>query len=957
MQNEKTNKAGAAPVCFAFCILHFAFCIVPPVLLMAAAARADETVRLPATKDNSIVLVDKEWRDNAGGQGRIRIKGNQHLVAMMFDVSAIKGRLVKSATLVCRKGDAHIDGLTISTIMADWDEMKSNALTSGMQTFDGWGYPGALFPAVCGGNAFSLVCQARSEVKDGAYRWPVAPDLVHALATGTAYGLALHEWSADYSRNPTIYSREQKGKEPYLEVELSDVREPPPERAQIPCVHYDGGDPEQLRVRLASQPEAFAFELAVDGNPLPRWNIPFVETSFYMLMPIRDVPYDCRKPVTVTLRTMNRQGVRSEPVTATVQPLRLKPVPMPDVPPVAGPSGSPFPVPGSRLDSVAVIPLEDKYDAAGKPVGDLPPDYQARNEVFDGRTIRLAAARGEVVGFQALIKAVPGREQASSRAEPRAPSTAGQAGRATPDPAPSCSPFPVPGSRLVSVACDLPGLRVDAFRAVYVQGEGGRRIPDPLVPLAPTEEIALSADEATPVCVDVYVPFDFREREVRGALKLSDGRTLPIHLAVRPFALPREASFACEMNGYGLPDKTSQFYRLQEIAYDHRVHANILAYGHSSTAPGSRKSNVDMVMDGPAGDGSRRMDEKRFNDIAAGAARGYWDDFVKVFGPYLSGAYFKDAWRGPVVPPGFYLVFHESWPLKVREFTSGDPDAYEAFKAKPAYAETFVAVLRDFLDVARREGWTRTGFQVYLNNKGALGDPNKAPWILDEPTSYWDYRALQFYDDLVHRAQAGGAETALRYRIDISRPEFDRGQLRGTGGGLWVVSTSAFHNYHRLIADRMERDGLRVWIYGSTNKVEETNRTVQAWVLDAWRGGARGVVPWQTVNKDGSAMTKADQLGLFIFTKDDQGRPVIRHSMRLAAYRRAEQDVEYLELFRRKGDSTPRDMELLLDHYVNLRGTVNVAYAEDAGTPRYARVAPEGLRGLREAAAMFLSKR
>ena len=918
MQNGKTNKAGAAPVCSAFCILHFAFCIVPPVLLMAAAARADETVRLPATLDNSIVLVDKEWRDNAGAQPRIRIKGNQHIVAMMFDVSAVKGRLVKSATLVCQKGDAQIDGLTISTIMADWDEMKSNALTSGMQAVEhglqatrgtqteGWGYAGARFPAVCGGNAFSLVCQAKSDVKDGAYRWPVEPDLVHALATGTAYGLALHEWSADYSRNPTIYSREQKGKEPYLEVVLAEgAAEPPPERAEIPCVHYDGDDPEQLRIRMPRQPEAFAFELAVDGNSVPRWNIPFVEPSFSLKMTIRDASFDWRKPVTVTLRTMNRQGVRSEPSSATAKPLHLEPVPMPDVPPLPVPSGSRFPVPGSRLASLAIIPLEDKYDAAGRPVGDLPPDYQAANEVFDGRTIRLAAARGEVVGFQALIKRGP---------EP----AAGAAGYK------------------VRVACDLPGLRVDMFRAVYVQGQGGRRIPDPLVPLAPGEELALSADEAAPVCFDVYVPFEFKDRRVEGELKLSDGRTLPIHLAVRPFALPREASFACEMNGYGLPDKTSEFYRIQEIAYDHRVHANILAYGHSSTAPGSRKSNVDMVMDGPAGDGSRRMDEKRFNDIGPGARQGFWDDFVKVFGPYLSGAYFKDAWRGPVAPPGFYLVFHESWPLKVREFSNGDPDAYEAFKAKPAYAETFVAVLRDFLDVARREGWTRTGFQVYLNNKGSLKDANKAPWILDEPVSYWDYRALQFYDDLVHRAQAGGAGTALRYRIDISRPEFDRGQLR-SAGDLWVASTSAFHNYHRLIADRMERDGLRVWIYGSTNKVEDSNRTVQAWVLDAYRGGARGVVPWQTINKDGSALQRADTLGLFIFENRGDGPATIHPSMRLKAYREAEQTIEYLELV----GLTPGQMRAFVDHYVG----------GDQGT------SPEGWRALREAAAGLIESR
>ncbi|MBM4016823.1 MAG: hypothetical protein FJ288_00620 [Planctomycetes bacterium] len=912
--------------------------LVGLVLLMAAAARADETLRLPATKDNSIVLVDREWRDNAGRRPAIRIKGNQHIVAMMFDVSAIEGRLVKSATLVCRKGDASIDGMTISTIMADWDELKSNALTSGMQAADGWGYPGARFPAVCGGNAFSLLCQAPSVVKDGQYRWQVEPDLVHALATGTAYGLALHEWSADYSRNPTILSREQPGKEPYLEVVLADgAAEPQPQPPSDCCAYYSGGEPEALRFGLNCPKGAFAFEVTVDGKPLPRWNIPFARAGTQNI-PIRDVPYDCRKPVTVTLRTLNRQGVRSGAVTATAQPLAPKRLPTPDVPPVtaAGP-----PPPG-----LAVIPLEDKYDAAGKPVGDLPPDYQARNEVFDGRTIRLAAARGEVVGFQALIKGTLGREPKVIAA-----------GAAPPAPPPGLpEPRPVePAGQKVRVACVLPGLRVAAYRAVYVQAVGGRRIPDPLVPLAPGEEVALYADEAVPVCFDVYVPFDFAGTRVEGSLNLSDGRTLPVALQVRPFALPREAAFACEMNGYGLPDKASQFHRIQEIAYDHRVHANILYYSHSSTAPGSRKANIDMVMDGPAGDGSRRMDEKRFNDIPPGSRQGFWDDFAAVFGPYLSGSHFRTGWRGPVAPPGFYLPFHESWPLKVREFFSGTPDAYGAFKAKPVYGETFVNILRDFIARAAAEGWGAAGFQVYLNNKGALGNPGKAPWILDEPVSYWDYRALAYYADLVRQAKGEKCPVRIQYRIDISRPQFDRGQLAGKAD-LWVVSTSALHEYPRLVADRAQREGLRFWIYGSTNKVEETNRTVGAWVLDAYRGGASGVVPWQTVNKDGSAMTKADQLGLFIFAKDAAGRPVIRHSVRLAAYRRAEQDVEYLELLRRKHGSTPRDVELLLDHYVNLRGTASAAYAEDAAAPEYAKVTPDGLRRLREAAALVLAQ-
>ena len=913
-----------------------AFCILFASAAMLAAgflSAAEQPVRIAVTKDNSIVMVDKEWRDNAGGAPRIRIKGNQHIVAMMFDAAALRGRIVRSAVLVCQKGDAAIDGVTLSTIQADWDEHKSNSITSGMPLAEhglqatrgtpaeGWGYPGARFPAVTGGNAFSLVCQGRSDSKDGAYRWQVEPDLVHAVAIGAAYGLSVHEWSADYGRNPTVFSREQSGKAPYLEIVFGDAAaEPAPlPPTELKLAAIDANDPAGLRLTLRGPKSGFAYEVAVDGEPLPRWNIPFVRPGEVQVIPIRDVRCDPRKPVTVQVTTLNRAGRRSETVSATGPALSLKAPPMPEVlpPPSAGPPP----------EGLAVIPPEDRYDAAGRPVGDLPDDYPWRNGVFDGRTVRLAAARGEVVGFQVLLKC--GVRSAERGVE-------GKNGK-------------------VTIKCDLPGLRTDVYRAVYVQAEGGRRIPDPLIAVGQGEEMALSAAEAQPIVVDVFVPFDFKAGEVQGTLEVSDGRKLPIRLLVRPFAIPREVSFACEMNGYGLPDRVSQFYRIQEIAYDHRAHANILSYSHSSTAPRSRKANMDMLMDGPAGDGSRRMDEKKYNDISPGAVRGHWEDFVAAFGPYLSGSFFARGHRGPVQPPGFYLTFHESWPLRVREFFDGSPDAYAAFRAKPAYAETFVNILRDFIATAAREGWTKTGFQVYLNNKGRLGDPSRAPWTLDEPVSYWDYRALAYYGDLVRQARGAACPATVRCRIDISRPQYDRGELWGKAD-LWVCATGSFHEFPRLVADRAERTGEVIWIYGSTCKVEESARAVEAWVLDAWRGGARGVVPWQTIDRDGSAMMKADQLGLFIFEKQPGGQPVIRHSMRLAAYRSAEQTVEYLELVQRNLNLTPGQMRAFIDHYLNLAGTVATAYAEDAGTPQYRKATPESLRQLREAAAMLLAK-
>ena len=112
--------------------------------LLAMSADAG-SLRLPVVKDNSVVMVDGEWKLNGGQQGRIRIKGNQHIVAMAFDTSAIVGKRVSKATLVCAKGEQTISGVTISTIATPWDEYRSNGLTAGIDGIINW-----IIEAICG---------------------------------------------------------------------------------------------------------------------------------------------------------------------------------------------------------------------------------------------------------------------------------------------------------------------------------------------------------------------------------------------------------------------------------------------------------------------------------------------------------------------------------------------------------------------------------------------------------------------------------------------------------------------------------------------------------------------------------------------------------------------------------------------------------------------------------------
>ncbi len=886
---------------------YFASTVLMLISLAGPIGQAqDTTVTLPVTQDNSIVMVDGEWGENAGEQGRMRIKGNQHVVVMAFDTSSIVDRVVNKATLVCVQGENTISGVTLSTIATAWNETRSTGLTAGIAGIDGWGYDGALFPALVGGNGNTLTHHVRSDLRDGIYYWDVPAEMIHAMTIGAAYGLAIHEDDADYGRNPTIFSREQSSQKPFMVVELGDRQITTPQApSSLEVVTRSDG---VLQIAVTTPVDTFAYDVAVDGVELGRHNIPMAVTGKRQLIAIRDLPPSTTRgddrEVKVVARS--RTGGSSEPVTIRIPRAIVDNIPL-VTPEISIRPASPAPLP-----MLGVIPVMDKYDADGKPVGSLPDDYRSHNAIFDGQRVRLIAAAGEVVGFQTLLR---GDSEAA-----------------------------------VSVNFETPSLRVDLFEAINVSASG-RRIPDPLVPLPPTIKLLPNRDRV--IIADIYVPFDSPPGTRRGEMVISDGRRIPIEIEVQSFSLPRYATFTCEMNGYGLPDTVSEYEALQRIAYDHRVHANILHYSHHTAAPGSRKSALDMRLKS-----GRRMDNKRYDDIQPGATSGFWDDFAEAMGPYIDGSLFKDGHRGPIAAPGFYLTFHESWPLHCRSYFDGNPDAYQAFAAKPEYAQTYVNILEDFVSLAKAKGWNRTGFQVYFNNKGSLGELTKAPWILDEPAGYWDYRALNYYGELTDRGRADApSEPRARvdYRIDISRPEYCRGQLDGRDD-LWIVSSSAFKQYRRLVTDRIQQHGLRAWVYGTSNHVHETNRDIQAWALDAWGDGATGLVPWQTINKDGSAMKAADQLGLFIFDKDDAGETVIHHSMRLKAFRDAEQLIEYLHLLRAKQGWSLAQMRQFIEHYVNLASDVEKTDADDAGTSRYGKLTATGIESLRLAAVALLNQ-
>jgi hypothetical protein len=414
-----------------------------------------------------------------------------------------------------------------------------------------------------------------------------------------------------------------------------------------------------------------------------------------------------------------------------------------------------------------------------------------------------------------------------------------------------------------------------------------------------------------------------------GTLELrvgSEAVRIDVVLWVWDFTLPDRLSFLPEMNCYQLPDNERDYYRL---AHQHRTVLNRLAYSHAG-----------QVQKGcaPAWDG-RRLD---------------WSAWDRRFGPYLDGSAFADLPRSGVPLECFYLMLHENWPTPIDEHYNGSYWADQAFDA--GYRQALVEVARQMAEHFESKGWDQTLFHFYLNNKNAYKRRGwsraTSPWLLDEPASFQDFWALRWFGEAFHEGvgQALGSRDTgamLCFRGDISRPQWQRDSLDHVLD-YNVVNGRAFRQYRRLVIDRKRQFGQIVVDYGSPNAIDESNMQPVGWCLDSWTQGTDGVIPWQTLGNEGS-WKQADRLALFYpghVVAQDEPVP----SIRLKAFRRGQQDAEYLALLcRATGEprwSLGRAVRAKLGLAAEHRGTDPDA-EEDAGVLHYADLSPQDAWALR----------
>ncbi len=923
----------------------------PPAVMGSAIPSPEEnTIRLPVSRDTWLSAFKDERDANLGGEKRLKAKGILEFSLVDLEPEDLKGRVVTSATLHLRsRSQIPLRRVTVSTLASDWVEGTSTRYRSqtGSSSFNWaaqnesfWAWPGSDATAVMNGlgNTIWEFADARPPGMEGWQEVVVDPDIVAARVAGLSYGFVVFDdVGTEYQRNgdrvthqPMINrffssSEAGSGRAPYFTIQLGPEDLSPPRTVTGIRSEYQGLPAGEARVswttpsdkgaagtlgfhvRITTK-DTFDWDLAL---PVPRYLIPMAgKHGERVTLHLRDMDLKPGQSVIIGVRAVDATGnvgpvFTSKVALAKEAPDIILPEP-PSVPQVEEADQLPS-VGGLK---VFVIDALDKVDPiTGEMIPPHPDEYKLANHHWWAakRQVRLFAARNETISFQLVATG----------------KTKGL--RATVDFDDSVAVTPNP----------------ELFVFHYVKAKDGRLLPDPLVPLdpdsppqIPSDDGRLSRQTHASIIVDIHVPKNTRPGLHKGTLRVTSGEdtlALDIALQVWNFTLPDQLSFIPQMNGYGrVPEKNHEldYYRL---AHKHRTCLNILPYGWTGRIADKR---------------APEWNGKEFG----------WEAYDQRFAPLLDGSAFADLPRGPIPVEAFYLPLNENWPVTLHDKFLGGYWVEDAFK--PGYRVQFVEATRKIAEHIQAQGWDRTMFEFYLNNKvrhkKKSWKSSSAPWNFDEPVNTQDFWALRWYGQAFQEGVRAESKPAnLLFRADISRPQYQRDLLDGildvnvVGGG--------YRRYLRTVLDRKSKGGETTYTYGSANPVEQSNFQPVGWTLEAWAHGLDGVTPWQTLGKSRS-WAGADTNALF-YPGDSIGRPGPLPSIRLKAFRRGQQDVEYLVLLVTAEKRSQQQIGEITLRRLLLDGEFLQAQENDAGHIDYQGLDPLTLWQLRTSAGSFLSEK
>jgi len=951
------------------------------VLSLASGVTAAERVECRATADNWVESPPWEPHSresrNHGAEPNLMINGRNAFALLAFDMTCATGLHIEKATLrVHRRSDpTPLTMVGISTISGSsaWDETQMNYFFA--RTGQPWAYAGSDLADVIFGLGGSLYAYVKAlDAGGGWYEIDVSPSIATALVTGDQFGLMLTDEKGQTRTTHAIGSRESPDP-PLLVVEGT--------RASNPPGHITAFPPRTAESLGRTSLRAGSVVLRFAGSQIAHYDLRFSES------PISAKNFDAADAVprwmldplaahASPLVTSNSLGTEVNAIVEQLQPGKHYYFAARGTS-ASGQLGPVSPL-GQARASTKVWPALPQGSstaatatAVAKPsesikVWSFPELHKVNPQtgamletgpIWTG-DVKLTGARNEFVAFQVAIESetpVSNISVAVNRpvfAESKLPAIFQKTGAMQ-----LYREWMVPDDKDTS-----------AIRQWY---------PDPLIPLngsfdLPAADNGVPNQRVQPVFVDIYIPHDAAAGVHHGSLAVSAGgrvlRNIGVDVEVLPFALPDNLNFIVDLNAYGgvnsgydIPRGTPEYRKLLQsyhrVAHLNRANLDILGYSHSG--------NIEPDQAPPlTGEGARTK-------VAS------WDNWDAHYGPLVSGRAFADLPRASIPVPIIYLAMFENWPGDLRKTYKWNiaehPKTlveYQQLIARHAlasgpieegfpldYQDRFSAVARQFAEHIRERNWKQTKYQIFFNDKYYYKDPTRSPaangvswWLLDEPNHHDDYRALSFFGWLGKRWLKDYPDVPMVFRTDISYVEFIRYQLND----LIDIDCTSQHFFakNRYLMDNRNRFGRTYWNYATTNHPRETNVGMRAWCWRAWATGADAIVPWNTV-RGMEAWDRAEPLTVFyVGKKFGLNQPF--DCLRLKAFRRGEQDVEYMTLLARQKGWNREAVSHAIVSLLDLSEDTRRKYEEDAGSLSFDKIADMQLDQLRLRIAAALVK-
>lgn len=953
-------------------------CAMLTACVGAPQARA-EAIRCPDVKDVWVSAIPREDNDSMGRTDTLKLKVLQELAVLGFDVSGLKGRRVKSAELFVRpvedKGQKFVEGratnlrwIVVSTVSSHWEEggqEKSyqpdpqghgatyREASTGQKP---WAWPGSTLSDVINGNLNSVYSVGELvPAENGYWKVPVEAKVVETLAAGLSDGLSVMDGSTTHTVNSYIYSREAKGKEPYLLVEVDgeqagkiDTPEIVDTKANLSQATPDAG---ALTVNVKTPKEAIGFRVKVDGQLLEPWQVARpANPGAQDVITLQVQP--AGKHVKVAVAAVDAAGNVSGWAEATGKVSEKVAVPQlpkfpfeprPGEPKKAGDDLVVWAFPEIvEVDPVTAEPMFEK-DKQG---------FRKANPVWSGREgkIRVAAGKGEIVAFQLGIEQQGKSANAQVDVEVRGPGGESLGSQ---------------NIRLYRVWYVPSGGKGE--KAAQSQPAQKRWNPEYVIPITagkvqvPMPDNKIPNQKLQAVYVDLVIPGNAQAGTYSGQVRVrSDGgeAVLPLELVVYPVRIPKELNFNPELNCYGGPAKagSKQFFDWHRLAHYNRCTLNRVAYSQTSQV------HDDMVPK-ITGEGA----DLRVAD---------WTEYDKRVGPLLDGSAFQGLPRDGVPVRTFYLPFFESWPVRMEgHYQMGMPPAGKKAQGrqeeqdsllwkgkhdltvKPVdqafdqeYKDGFVNIVSQFCKHYDQKGWTKTLCELYQNNKyGYYG----TWWTLDEPTEWADWNALCFFGRLFNRGISAPHAAKFVHRGDISRPQWQAGFMDGCMDIMYSGSAAGL-SMPRLMMHIKQRTGMILYMYGSCNPVERNSLESAAWCLKAFSVGADGVSPWQSIGND-KALDEPDNTGLLV-TGNRFGTTAVA-SIRTLAMRHGAQQCELLkQVIDRHAGWNCWHAYALVTQKVPLTAVLNLKNVDEASAASFGEMTSGNFLELKEGLLQMLSE-